>query len=355
MSKSDRPQNPSEFDEGMPESQEVGEVNQKVERLADYIADNELQHFWEKHPALPEVKRNGNGVDVFPEELKDYVRPKIREMVAENMQAVEAIMKISEDPRRAYDIAINMMLSSLVGRFIEESYGKLDAIKKSGIDALTGLPNFEIYKKNLRASVIGYERFGKTFSVVLIDLDHFKEVNDIYGHEAGDQVLQEVARRATQDTRLRECDAIMRIGGEEFIFILPSTPGEGACIVADRFQNCLRAEPFSITNKLGKSVQIPVTATMGVAEYEDVYEEGDAKGSDVRRRADFALYVGKGQEPDEDGVIEDRRNSIFRAMPRTAGDETIRTHQVTEDHVRTYISTFKGAGRSSFPARKKQD
>jgi len=339
MRDKERGQDSPETEDGLPESREIQNVEAELERYADSIAESEARKFWEKRPLDPEP--NGNGVTF--EELMDQVLPKFRENVKENMVPVKLMVDESPNPRETFDRISTMMFPVWARSLIESHYEMLRTLKKSGIDELTGLPNKKMFKRNLRACVKNYERYGTTFSVIIFDLDHFKLVNDTHGHLAGDQVLQEVARRLTADVRLRELDAAMRVGGEEFAIILPSTPKEGACIVAHRVWDVIRKGPFNITDKARVAREIEVTASLGVAEYEEITEDKNSKGDDVVRRADIALYVNKGEEPDEKNETFPQRDCI-----------TCDRHRITDEDILAYKEKFKGEGRSSFPAPNKE-
>lgn len=122
-------------------------------------------------------------------------------------------------------------------------------------------------------------------SVVSADIDHFKAVNDMYGHEAGDRVLQEFANRIMVNVRPK--DIVCRPGGEEFLVIMPETSGDLACTAAERIRRAIAAEPFEIDSASGKEIDITVSA--GVA----TYTGDDDTAADMLKRADKALYVAK--------------------------------------------------------------
>ena len=126
------------------------------------------------------------------------------------------------------------------------------------------------------------ERLREPFSICLLDIDHFKSVNDTLGHAAGDAVLHELPSVAGQG--LRGVDVFGRFGGEEFLLVLPGTDLEGARLVAERVRAAIEAAQFP-----GVPAGRRITVTLGVAER--------AAGEDIRtllKRADRALYAGKG-------------------------------------------------------------
>jgi diguanylate cyclase (GGDEF)-like protein len=147
-------------------------------------------------------------------------------------------------------------------------------------DALTGSYNRRFLMEGLAAERSRAERLGTVFSLCLLDVDHFKAINDELGHSAGDAVLKELPALAAAG--LRGIDVFGRFGGEEFLLILPGTLLEGARAAAERVRRAIEAARFP---GLGER---PVTVTIGVAEY--------ARREDIAAllaRADRALYAGK--------------------------------------------------------------
>jgi len=157
-----------------------------------------------------------------------------------------------------------------------------EAQRLSMTDPLTGLWNYRYLRESLRREVERASRFGRMLSVLALDLDHFKDVNDTYGHAAGDAVLGEFARRIR--VGLREVDVAFRQGGEEFVVLLPETDAYGGVIVAERLGAAVRARPVTVDG-----VQIPISVSVGVA----VYPEHGENSPQVLAAADRALYAAK--------------------------------------------------------------
>jgi two-component system, cell cycle response regulator len=154
--------------------------------------------------------------------------------------------------------------------------------RQSMTDPLTGVGNFRQLTIVLGREVERALRFHRPLSVLMLDLDHFKRVNDSRGHAFGDAVLREFAARL--HGCLREVDMVARYGGEEFAVILPETGAEGAAIVADRVLSAIRDEPFFA---LGQRLRI--TVSIGAASFPD---HGNS-AAEVMRSADAALYAAK--------------------------------------------------------------
>lgn len=149
-------------------------------------------------------------------------------------------------------------------------------------DPLTGVNNRRALDETLNNLFAMKSRYRTMFSMIIVDIDHFKQVNDRQGHLYGDNVLREVAQHL--DDCVRETDLVARFGGEEFIIILPQTDLAGACILADRVRGLIEET-------------MPITISAGIATVVD----GDTPGS-LLARADSALYSAKSAG----------RNRVFR-------------------------------------------
>lgn len=170
-------------------------------------------------------------------------------------------------------------------RYVQILRKRVDTgLELSVIDQLTGLYNRRYMLERLQLWMQRSAIDGKPVSVVAFDIDHFKQVNDVHGHEAGDLVLQEFSERLR--TNIRPKDIACRPGGEEFLVIMPETPGDLAYIGAERIRHAIAAEPFLVERK---NEEIRVTVSAGVATH---YGE-DALLADLLHRADQALYKAK--------------------------------------------------------------
>jgi two-component system cell cycle response regulator len=152
-------------------------------------------------------------------------------------------------------------------------------------DPLTGVYNRHYMERNLPRLFDRARTEKKPVSVLILDIDHFKSINDTYGHFAGDQVLQEVVRRL--NANMRFFDMIVRLGGEEFAVILPEAGFEAASKVAERMLTAIATQPFAI--KAPAALELPVTVSIGLA---TTLAEGSS-AEEMFHKADAALYKAK--------------------------------------------------------------
>lgn len=149
-------------------------------------------------------------------------------------------------------------------------------------DALTGLLNRRRFDEKLHECFLALPRTGHHFAVLMLDIDHFKRINDVHGHPAGDRVLKEIAQVITQN--IRSTDTVARFGGEEFCVLLPAvTHDEEPMVVAEKIRTAVQLHTFTDAEKITVSIGISLSAY------------NDAAAPEVIRRADVALYKAKAQ------------------------------------------------------------
>lgn len=151
-------------------------------------------------------------------------------------------------------------------------------------DGLTGLFNYRCFRENLSKEVARSQRYHQTFSLIFIDIDHFKKYNDLNGHPAGDTLLMKVGEILNR--LIRTSDLACRYGGEEFVILLPSTPKDGAVILADRIKAAVESHRFDGSTKMPEK---KVTASIGIA----TFPEDGATDEIILEAADQALYNSK--------------------------------------------------------------
>ncbi|MDR1168990.1 MAG: GGDEF domain-containing protein [Heliobacteriaceae bacterium] len=187
---------------------------------------------------------------------------------------------------------IQANIETIINSFDIPDDNKLDVIKKinfmysstkqlSATDALTGLYNRRHFESNFERELLRAKRYNSKLSIAVIDIDYFKNVNDIYGHSAGDYVLKEVAYIALNT--IRTTDMLFRYGGEEFVIILTETPREGAVIPLERLRASVENRKFCYKNQ-----EIKVTVSIGLSS-----DTSAATPCEMFDLADKALYKAK--------------------------------------------------------------
>jgi len=179
------------------------------------------------------------------------------------------------------------MLAILIQFFYAKTYKERYDFEKrleemSYTDTLSGLYNRRFFMELLERELERFERTGTPFSLLILDIDFFKRINDTYGHLAGDRAIARIAALLRQETR--DMDIVARIGGEEFAVILPESGSREACEAAERIRRAVASAPFSLPE--GRSTT--VTLSIGVTTVTESMEQNA-----VIKRADDAMYLAK--------------------------------------------------------------
>lgn len=182
-----------------------------------------------------------------------------------------------------YSIAVDINQLKETQNSLTEAHAELTLKSKAleemiVTDFLTKMFNRQKVERDINIEVSRYERYKRPFSIILLDIDKFKSINDTYGHNAGDAVLIDLAR--ILKSSVRKIDIPGRWGGEEFLIFCPETDLDGTRVVAENLRQKIESHTFEIDRK--------VTSSFGVAEY----KEGEVT-KDFIRRADDALYLAK--------------------------------------------------------------
>jgi len=159
-----------------------------------------------------------------------------------------------------------------------------ETIELAVTDGLTGLQNRRYLDNHLKTLFNRASARGRSLSICLIDIDRFKQVNDTYGHDVGDEVLKEFASRIR--STVRGADLACRYGGEEFVVVMPDTDARQAAAIAERLRGMIETQPFQIRS-LG--ISLPVTASLGIAGN----DAGVETPEQLLKQADRALYEAK--------------------------------------------------------------
>lgn len=197
-------------------------------------------------------------------------------VVSEELEGV-LVFRAGSVPSKSCLSVISRVAPSIAGALARQRLvGELT--RKALYDQLTGLCNRAHIEDALRVEINRSSRYGHPLTVLLFDIDHFKSINDTYGHDVGDRVLKEVAQRA--ENKLRSVDLVGRWGGEEFLVILAETEKENAMIVAEGVRKAVEGGDYGLDR--------PVTVSIGVASF----HEHDLLDTLIKR-ADLALYEAK--------------------------------------------------------------
>jgi diguanylate cyclase (GGDEF)-like protein len=202
----------------------------------------------------------------------------------DRMVAVLALYRT--DPRKHFgeeDVEMVNFLAEQCGVAIENVLLHEEAQRLSLTDGLTGTWNRRFMQMQFRQVLATATRFGRPFSILMLDLDNFKQINDTFGHQRGDEILVEFAERVK--LALREVDTFARYGGEEFICLLAETDMMGAITTAEKIREAISAEPFGDAPER----QVSLTVSIGIASYP---EHGESYAALVES-ADQAMYRAK--------------------------------------------------------------
>ena len=188
-------------------------------------------------------------------------------------------------PFHPHELALRVSILLRMKGLQKELKAKIVELERvTVLDALTGLYNQRYLYDTLRREYNRSERFNLKLSLIILDIDNFKDVNDTFGHQRGDVIIKEVARLL--QTMLRGYDFAVRYGGDEFIIVLSQSTVIGAHIVAERLRKMIEENPLLIKLNGGKSV----TTSIGVSTFPDDTKEGYEA---LINRADQALYKAK--------------------------------------------------------------
>ena len=182
------------------------------------------------------------------------------------------------------DLSLIASTADFVSLLIEEQQTEADLKRMATTDDLTRLPNRRKFLKRLNSEFVRARRYNRPLSLCMLDLDHFKKINDSYGHDAGDQVLRTVADMMQQ--LLRETDMAGRLGGEEFGILLPDTGEDDAMILAERLRNAIADAPISY-----QTLAIELTVSVGVTSLGG--QPDISQASELLSAADHCLYFAK--------------------------------------------------------------
>ncbi|MBI2684536.1 MAG: diguanylate cyclase [Actinobacteria bacterium] len=276
-------------------------------------------------PRVPDAMRTRLGISAYLMAKLEH-----QSIMVDGEKALLGTLVVAYQRARRFstaDITALQSLANLAGlalanaRLHEQTVEMLRAAEqRAATDPLTGLANHRTFHERLRQEVARATRHGRRLGLVVLDLDHFKGVNDHHGHQVGDDVLVETARRL--QACARKGDLVGRVGGEEFAWIVPETEGLGAWQAAERARTAIKRMPFPVAGNL--------TISAGVADMTMA-----TSADDLYRFADGALYWAKGHG----------RDVVFRYSPEVVEvlSATEKAERLEKDQARTAIRVLARA------------
>lgn len=248
-----------------------------------FILKNFAFSSWEQRPYLFKFRHNRPVTGGVEHMYQDYTFIPIKNEDGEVEHACVTLVDVTDTA--VYQKMLKEALASLA--------------EASHRDGLTGIYNRHYLEESFAREFSRVRRYGGTLSLIMLDIDLFKSINDNYGHLAGDEVLRSTARHV--GTLLRQTDIFGRYGGEEFALLLPETGLEGAQTLAERIRQQVAKTAVSHND-----IDLQVTVSAGIAQY----HQGMLRYEDLLKAADDALYQAK----------EDGRNRICTAPPPNDDD-----------------------------------
>lgn len=206
-------------------------------------------------------------------------------MVIGAAMVLTATYSLEREERLSYLLCLQ---SDLQGADLFKMNAELERL--SNVDKLTGLPNRRSLESRFETLWVEGERLGTSLSAIVIDVDHFKVINDVYGHLYGDEALRRIAGLLPQALRGQE-DFAGRFGGEEFVILLPNTDRETALGVADRVRRLVEVAGTPVTEHPSGETMLWATVSCGVSL---CVPDGKFHRDNLLRAADKALYEAKG-------------------------------------------------------------
>ena len=281
-------------------------AKQVKKKNIDCLAEENISKFITKNYIKVPFNTNTNDVfDMMIDKKLDYA------VVVDDRDFPIGIVDIYT----LYDIIIKLKIRSIKlsvdnielessiekDRFIKELKKEIDILnEQSIIDHITNLYNIRYFYKVIEEEAERAKRYKYTISLIFMDLDHFKNVNDIYGHDCGNLVLREIGRLLTSssDNILRRSDISFRYGGEEFIIICPNTNKDEAFTVGERIRRTVENKVFNY-----ESQDIKITISIGISEYRH-----NSKISIFQsvKESDMAMYEAKHQGRNKVVIYDDR-------------------------------------------------
>lgn len=262
----------------------------------DNIAAENILDFWSRKHGQPMLVRYGQAAeaDVLLEKLQARSALTVPLFVNNRNMGSMQLFSARENAYTQEDAQLLLILARVSENLLSREYANQGLIRFAFTDHLTGLKTRGYFEQQLELEIKRSDRKSERFALLMLDIDHFKALNDTYGHNVGDQVLREVAAVLMKD--MREVDTVARYGGEEFVIILPETTEEEAFAVAQRIRKAVEQAKFSVPkareSKPGPVKKpAPLSISIGIA----VFDQDAIVKRELVELADAALYFAKSQ------------------------------------------------------------
>jgi diguanylate cyclase (GGDEF)-like protein len=207
--------------------------------------------------------------------------------------------KLNHDSFSSEDIALVELFSQVVGASIGNIKLFERIQRQATTDGLTGLANHKRFYEILEKELWRSKRYGGQVSLIMVDVDNLKKINDTYGHRAGDKVIKAISKKIRQC--IRQIDTAARYGGDEFAVILPSTSLDDAYVVAERMVQAVSSSPI-----MWKKDQIELSISVGLGQC-----DADSSPEDITSRSDQALYLAKQEGKNTVRVFQPSNTKTF--------------------------------------------
>ena len=264
-------------------------VYENLPETAGEMANGNMLDYWSRRHGRPLLTNRGQHpqADHVLEVMAAQCALVVPVLV--NNRVMGSIQVFSSQPNRfnAADAQLVWMLSRIAENLLTREHGNEGLLHFAFTDHLTGLRTRGYFEQQLELEIKRAERKQEKFALLMMDIDHFKCLNDTYGHHVGDEVLRAMAAVLVKD--MREVDTVARYGGEEFVMILPDTTEAEAVAVAQRVRKAVEQTKLLISN-LKPPLQ-PLSISVGLA----VFDVDATHKRELVELADAALYWAKGQ------------------------------------------------------------
>lgn len=228
-----------------------------------------------------EIQTYRNGIDIYGEQVEKE-QEHIQQISPPDVWVI--LEKYLSDLKDA-NLQMRKQIEIAETRLKQQGKKMSHLQRESRRDPLTGAMNRLAMEEDLPNEFARSKRYKRVFSLVMADIDHFKNINDTYGHAIGDEVLKFFVQQLQKS--LRSVDVIYRYGGEEFLIILPETLVEGALFVAEKLRKSI--DSSALKHRDDPSITLRVTSSFGVS----IIAKSDSSHMDIIKRADKALYLAK--------------------------------------------------------------